>query len=317
MNDDGLRRRQFIQYATATAAVAALGLSGCKSGFSRTLTAKPRKPAKHKLEKGVYVARGENAYKMTVEAVRACGGMRSLVKKDAVVVVKPNMAWDRTPQLAANTNPDVVRAVVDLCLKAGAAAVYVFDRPCNDAKRSYSRSGIADAARAAGAKVPFISDSEYVTLSVPGATTLTSTSVNRRVLEADVFINVPIVKHHSAAGMTAGLKNMMGLIGGDRGKWHVGGLGARIAEINSAIPADLTIVDAYRILTAHGPVGGSLDDVKQTGLIAATTDRVAADAWAAGVFGVEPEDVEAVKIAAEMGQGEINLEKIGVSEFDV
>lgn len=310
-------RRGFLSVAASAAAVAMLPVGGCKSGFSRAQAAGVREPAKNKLESGIYAALGEDPYEMTVEAVKASGGMGALVKKGDTVVIKPNIAWDRKPEQAANTNPDVVRALVEMCREAEAGTVYVFDRPCNEAKRTYARSGVAKAAKDAGAKVPFVGDGDYAKVKIPDGKTLKKALVNQRVLEADVFINVPIVKHHSATVLTAGLKNMMGCVGDNRGLWHVRKLHQRIADINTAIPADLTVIDAFRILARNGPTGGKLEDVNMANVVAVCTDRVAADAYAASIFGVEPGEVEHLRLAAEMGQGEIDLGKVEINEFEV
>ncbi|MFH1538034.1 MAG: DUF362 domain-containing protein [bacterium] len=309
-------RREFIGVAATAAAVAMLP-AGCKSGISRAREAGGRKLAKSSLESGLFAAIGDDPYKMTLEAVKAAGGMKALVKKGDTVVIKPNIAWDRTPEQAANTNPSVVRALVEMCREAEAGQVYVFDRPCNEARRTYARSGIAEAAKVAGAKVPFVNDEDLVKINIPDGKTLKKCFVHRMILEADVFINVPIVKHHSATVLTAGLKNMMGCMGGNRGMWHVGGLNQRIADINTAIPADLTVMDAFRIIVRNGPTGGSLEDVREANTVAVGTDRVAADAYAATVFGVEPGEVESIRLAAEMGQGEIDLAKVEINEFEI
>lgn len=309
-------RRDFIGVTAALAAVAILP-AGCKSGISRAGEMGVREPAKNSLESGLFAAIGDDPARMTIEAVKAAGGMKALVKKGDTVVIKPNIAWDRTPEQAANTNPSVVRALVKMCREAEAGQVYVFDRPCNEARRTYSRSGVAEAAKDAGAKVLFVKDDDFVKMKIPEGKTLKKCLVHRMILETDVFINVPIVKHHGATFLTAGLKNMMGCVGGNRGQWHVGGLNQRIADINSAIPADLTVIDAFRILTRNGPTGGSLDDVREANTVAVSTDRVAADAYAAAVFGVDPGEVESIRLAAEMGQGEIDLGKVGINEFEI
>jgi uncharacterized protein (DUF362 family) len=302
---DKWSRREFIGKVAVTGmALYGLNLAGCKSGFSRTLKQGPRERRANGLKKGVFVAQGSSdPAKLTRAAVDAAGGMGKLVKRGDVVVVKPNIGWDRTPEQAANTNPAVVAALVAMALQAGAKEVKVFDRPCNVDRRTYKRSGIADAAEKAGAKVSFVDDSRYVSVSIPGARALKEWMLNRDALECDVFINVPILKDHGATRMTAGMKNLMGMAGGERGAWHVGELDQRIADVQIAIKPDLVVIDAFRILTAHGPQGGSLDDVKELKTIAVSTDLVAADAYAAKLFGLDPNAIKHIAIAAGMGLG--------------
>ncbi|MEW6202503.1 MAG: DUF362 domain-containing protein [bacterium] len=310
-------RREFLAIAGAVGAGLALPLTGCKSGFARVKEAAGRRLRTSKIKPGIFAARGGDPYRLTIDAVRAAGGMESLVRKGDKVVIKPNMAWDRKPEQAANTNPDVMRALVEMCRKAGAGEVVVFDRPCNEARQTYARSGIADAAKKAGARVPFVDERRFTEIKIPKGLMLKKWAVFSEILDADVFINVPIVKHHSLAGITVGLKNLMGCVGGDRGQWHKEHLHQRIADINTVIPADLTVVDAFRILTAHGPQGGSLSDVTEVNTIAVSTDPVAADAYGAMLFGVEARDIDHIRIANEMGQGKIDLDAAGVHEFDV
>ncbi len=307
-------RREFIEKLTvAGLAVSGVSIAGCKAGFSRTLKMGVREGRESDLKKGVFAARGsDDPAVLTRAAVDSVGGMDRLVKRGDVVVVKPNIAWDKSPEQAANTNPVVVATLVQLALAAGASKVKVFDRACNSDRRTYRRSGIAEAAEKAGAEVSFVEDSRYVSVDIPGAKVLKEWPLYRDVLESDVFINVPILKHHGATGMTAGMKNLMGCAGGNRGAWHVGELDRRIADVQIALKPDLVVLDAFRVLKTHGPQGGNLEDVSDARIVAASTDLVAADAYAAKIFGVEPESIKHIKFASEMGLGDINAE---VSEF--
>ncbi|MEW5944618.1 MAG: DUF362 domain-containing protein [bacterium] len=316
----GFTRRDFLK--TAAGALACAGLlpvcaASCKSGFSRVKTAHARKRRAVELNPGVFVARGTDPRALTLSAVRAAGGIEKLVRKGDRVVIKPNMSWDRAPRQAATTNPDVVAALVELSLGAGAASVLVVDRPCNEARRTYEHSGVARAAERAGARVPLPDERRFVVIPIPDARVLKTCPVNRDVLEADVFINVPIVKHHGYTRLTIGLKNLMGCAGGDRGFWHRDNLHQRIADIALALPADLTVVDAFRVLTAHGPQGGHPDDVREVGAVAAAADPVAADAFGASLLGADPRGVDHIRIAHEMGLGEIDLSALTVEDFSV
>ncbi|MFA6447839.1 MAG: DUF362 domain-containing protein [bacterium] len=315
--NDKYTRRDFIGKAAVTGlALYGMSFAGCKSGFSRTLAQGPRERRANGLKKGVFVARGSSdPAKLTRSAVDAAGGMGKLVKRGDIVVVKPNIGWDRSPEQAANTNPAVVAALVAMALEAGAKEVKVFDRSCNSDRRTYKRSGIAAAAEKAGAKVSFVDESRYVSVTIPGARALKEWMLNRDALECNVFINVPILKDHGATRMTAGMKNLMGIAGGERGAWHVGELDQRIADVQLAIKPDLVVIDAFRILTAHGPQGGSLDDVKELKTIAVSTDIVAADAYAAKLFGVDPKDIKHIRIAEEMGLG--SMKPVSLKEINV
>lgn len=317
-------RREFMKTAGMAGAgllVGGVALGGCKSGFTAMAAENKsgiRKSAEHSMRKGLFAARGgDDPYKLTVAAMTAAGGMGALVKKGQTVVIKPNIAWDRTVEQAGNTNPQVVAALIHLALAAGAGKVKVLDRTCNEAKKTYRRSGIEKAATEAGAEVLHATDDMFVSVQIPDARVLKEWLLCRDMLEADVLIDVPIVKHHGATGMTASLKNLMGTAGGERGLWHVATLDQRIADVYTALRPDLVVTDAFRILMDHGPQGGSLDDVKQLSTVAVSTDAVASDSYAAKLFGVKAADIKHIKFAHEMGLGEIDLANVAIHEQSV
>jgi uncharacterized protein (DUF362 family) len=259
----------------------------------------------------VAVAEGKDYGAVTRNAINALGGIGRFVKTGNTVVVKPNMGWDRRPEQAATTHPAVVRAIVEECLKAGAKKVKVFDNPCNDTRRTYENSGIAAALKdLRNVDVRYMEEERYRKVSLKG-TFIKEWELYGDALSADVFINVPIAKHHSLTGLTLALKNMMGIMGGDRGFIHRR-IEDALADLNSTVKSHLVVIDATRILTAHGPTGGSLRDVKVLNKVIASTDIVAADAYATGLFGLKPQDVPITVTAAKRGLGEINLEKVKI-----
>jgi uncharacterized protein (DUF362 family) len=259
----------------------------------------------------VGVATGTDFGKITRDAIAAVGGMKRFVKPGDVVVVKPNMGWDRTPEQAANTNPQVVRAVVEEALKAGAKKVKVFDRTCNDERRCYVNSGIQGALKGlTSVEVRFIENERFKKVTLNGEA-LKEWDLYGEVLSANVFINVPVAKHHRLTGLTLGLKNIMGVMGGDRGKIHKQ-IEPALADVNAVLRSHLTVIDATRILTDHGPQGGDLADVKVMNTVIASTDIVAADAYATTLFGMKPSDIGVTVAAARRGLGEMDLKKVRV-----
>ena len=261
------------------------------------------------------VVRGTPPAEITRAAVDALGGMKRFVSRGDVVVVKPNIGWDRTPEYAANTNPAVVAALVGLCLEAGAKTVKVFDHPVTDARRTYKQSGIADAAAAAGANVTFIDDRKFRDMRINGRS-LKSWPLYTEVFDADKVINVPIAKTHGISGLTLGMKNWMGVMGGWRGRIHQR-VDESIVDLAMFIKPALTILDAVRILTANGPQGGNLADVKRLNMVIAGTDAVAVDAYGATLFGMKPAELGCVRIGHELGLGSMNLEGIKIKRITV
>ncbi len=259
----------------------------------------------------VAVAEGADHARITRNAIAALGGMKRFVRPGATVVVKPNMGWDRSSEQAANTNPVVVRAIVEECLSAGAKRVKVFDRTCNDERRCYVNSGIEPALK--GMKnvvVKHLEEERYKKVQLNGKA-LKEWELYGEALAADVLINVPVLKHHGLSKLTIGMKNMMGIMGGNRGSIHKQ-LDVALADINSVVKSHLTVVDCTRILTAHGPQGGDLKDVKALHKVVASTDIVAADAYATTLFGLKPADISVTVEAYKRGLGEMNLDRMKI-----
>jgi uncharacterized protein (DUF362 family) len=261
------------------------------------------------------VAEGNIPSRVTRGAIQALGGMSRFVGRGDVVVIKPNIGWDRTPEQAADTNPEVVATLVGMCLEAGAKRVKVFDHPVNDARRCYTRSGIAEAASRAGAEVHQVDPGKFKEIKIPGLI-LKSWPVYTEALEADRLINVPIAKHHSLSKLTLGLKNWMGIIGGRRSLLHQQ-IDLALADLAAAFKPDLVVLDAMRILIANGPQGGSLQDVRITNKVIAGVDQVAVDAWGATLFGLQGSDLGYLREAHRRGLGELDYRRLKMASVRV
>ncbi|MDR2956031.1 MAG: DUF362 domain-containing protein [Prevotella sp.] len=222
---------------------------------------------------------------MFKRAIQELGGMGNFIKKGQKVVVKPNIGWDKTPELAGNTNPKLVAEVIRQCFAAGAKEVTVFDHTCDDWVRCYKNSGIEEAAKAAGAKVvPAHEESYYKEVSLPNGVKLKSMKVHEAIINCDVWINLPILKHHGGANLTMSMKNYMGIVW-DRRIFHRTDLQQCIADsCTYAKKPVLNIVDAYRIVTANGPQGRSAADVANPKGLFISQDIVAVDTAAAKFF---------------------------------
>jgi uncharacterized protein (DUF362 family) len=241
-------------------------------------------------------------------AVDLVGGIGRYVGRGDVVAVKPNIGFNSPPQYKATTDPVVVRTVVELCFQAGASKVYVFDRTVSNPRLSYVTSGIERAAEQAGAKVLLVDDVNsrlYKQITVRDGVYLKETLVNKHVLESDAFINLPVAKQHSTSGLTIGMKNLMGITGDNRSRWHWD-IHEAISDINMAVPSDLTVVDATAIMTRRGPTGGSLSYLEDTDTIIASSGVAQADAETAHLFGKKPQDLGYLRLAEEKGLGSIS-----------
>ena len=242
-------------------------------------------------------------------AVEALGGMGAFVKRGQTVAIKPNMLTARAPEYAVTTNPDVVAALVTLAFEAGARDVVVFDRPTAPPRNVYEVSGIADAVKSAGGRMKILYDRDFERIEIPEGRVLTSWPFAVPAFDADVFINVPIAKTHGLAGLTMSIKNLMGIMGSTRGLIHQD-FSQKIVDVNTLVRPHLVVLDAYRILTAHGPSGGNLSDVKQTRQVIIGTNQASVDAYGTTLFGMKPTDLTYLKVAGARGIGEIDLEKL-------
>jgi uncharacterized protein (DUF362 family) len=245
------------------------------------------------------------------KALENLGGIGRFVSRQDVVVIKPNIAWDRTPEQAANTNPDVVAEVVRQCWQAGAKRVIVTDVSCNEARRCFHRSGIQAAALAEHAEV-ILPDPELFREVELGGVVLKSWPVFTPFLEADKIFNLPIAKHHVLTGATLGMKNWYGILGGERNRLHQQ-IHQSLADLAYFMLPTLTMIDCYRILLRNGPTGGNLEDVALKKTIVAGTDPVAIDAYVAKAYwNLDVAQMPYLEMAAARGLGTVEFEKLQV-----
>jgi uncharacterized protein (DUF362 family) len=255
------------------------------------------------------IIQGDDPTLLARQAVEALGGMRRFISRGDVVLVKPNIGWDRTPEQAANTNPDVVAEIVRQCSNAGAKRVIVTDVSCNDARRCFQRSGIAEAAKLAGADVILPEPSRFKEVDLQGEV-LHAWPVFDPFLNVDKVINIPIAKHHGLTGTTLGMKNWYGMLGGQRNQLHQK-IHESLVDLADFVRPTLTIIDCYRILVRNGPTGGNLEDVLLKKTLVAGTDPVALDAYVAKAYwNMEVDALPYLKMAASRGLGTYQFEKV-------
>ena len=249
------------------------------------------------------------------QGIEALGGMQNFVKPGQTVVVKPNMAWDVPLERAANANPRLVKRIVEHCLKVGAREVYVFDNTCDNWERSYRNSGIEKAVKEAGGKIaPGNSEKYFQAVTVPAGKRLKKAKEHELILQAEVFINVPILKSHSSTTLTVSMKNLMGAIW-DREYWHRNDLHQCIADFATYRKPTLNVVDAYNVLMRNGPRGVSVNDVVQMKAQLIAPNMVTADAAAAKLLGIDPDTVDYIRIAHAMGAGRKDLENLSIKRI--
>ena len=304
-------RRQFLSQVAAWSA-GLLAAPPVFQIFPQSLNAATAAPL-------LSLGKGTDYEALLVKVFEPLGGIAPFVKKGARVVIKPNMSWDRKPELAANTHPLLVKAMVRLCLQAGASKVMVFDRTCQDMRLCYASCGTPAAIESLNdprVTCTFVDDRKFVPVKIQKGKGVTEWEFYKDAITADCYINMPIAKDHKLARLTLGLKNIMGILGGQRNTLHPGtgqqSLTQKIADFNTVLCPTLTVMDATRILLRNGPSGGKLDDVKELHTLFASTDTVAADAYATTLFGMKPDELETTKAAFEMGLGQMDLNKVKI-----
>jgi uncharacterized protein (DUF362 family) len=255
------------------------------------------------------IIRGGEPRQLVQRALQELGGIQRFISRGDVVIVKPNIAWDRTPEQAANTNPELVSELVRQCLSAGAKKVIVTDVSCNDPRRCFERSGIAQAARQDGAEVLLPDPSKFKEVDL-GGDFLQDWPVFQPFLEADKIINVPVAKHHSLTGTTLGMKNWYGILGGQRHRLHQH-IHESLADLADFMRPTLTLIDSYRILIRNGPTGGNLEDVLVKKTIVGGTDPVALDAYVANAYwNLDAGALPYLKLASQRGLGTPQFENL-------
>ncbi len=319
-----ISRRQFLLRAAGTCGFAAVAGAWGYVFYSKEpvhrsdtkiLTFKDYRTEEKKVYPHLAVVRGTNVEKMVRAAVDRIGGMTRFVSTNDKVLLKPNAAWDRQPEQAANTNPAVVGALVKLCFEARAAEVWVTDVSVNDPYRCFARSGIEDATKRAGGKIKFTSESDFVLTDLKGES-LKVWPVSAFYHEADKLINIPVVKHHSLSKCTIAMKNLYGSLGGQRNRLHQD-INTAITDLATAIRPTLTVIDATKVLRRNGPTGGNLSDVSIGNTVIAGTDLVAAESYALRFLDLKVGDIPFIAMAEKRGIGISDLKLLNVVEIEV
>lgn len=303
------RRELFgdVLLPASAALVLGTGLTGCSRSQSGYSTDKRIKDT-GQLDMAI-VKNGEPE-----ELVRRCignlGGMQRFVSRGDVVLIKPNIGFNRVPEQAANTNPDVIRALCKMVLDAGARKVVIFDHTLYEPRNCYNRSGIAAAVKDLDVDLQFVEERKFVDVKV-GGESLKNWPFYRSALEVDKIINVPVAKQHSLAKLSMGMKNLMGVIGGKRDSLHQG-IDVALADISAYLRPTLTVLDAYRILMRNGPQGGSLSDARETRVLAAGIDPVAVDAFGCSLFDIDPRRIGYIREGEKRNLGRLNWDSLRV-----
>jgi len=329
MPKEQINRRIFVKRAAAATTLAvASGTIYCvlrDDGVSLADGVVPgykRQPAQG--EKRFIIGRGSDPSAVTTMVLNALGdkGIGEIVAKGESVLIKPNVGWDSSPRMAANTNPDVVREVARLCLDAGASRVVVSDNSCSDPDRCFDRSGIRKALKELDVEIVAPGETDFVPVDMRGKVVRQQWKVLRAFLECDRVINVPVAKHHSAARLTMGMKNWYGILSSSpsRGKLHQK-MDEGIVDLARFALPDLTVLDATRVIFRNGPRGDSIANTRELNTVAVSNDPVAIDAFGAELMAdltkTRPEEVGYIALAEAEGLGTSDYRSLEPVELEV
>lgn len=298
-----VKRRSFLKTTASVAAVSALP--------SGTLCAQEAAPVST-----VVVVHGKDIPKMLEAGIAKLGGWGAFIKAGSKVVIKPNVAWNSAPAQGGNTHPDLVRACVLAAEAKGAATISIPENTCHPEKETFKTSGVEAALKGTKAKLYRPDKDDYQQVEIPKGKVVKSAHVPKDILASDCLINMPVAKSHSATKLTLSMKNWMGSVPNeDRRGWHRDGLHQCIADFSTFLKPKLVIIDATRIMLTKGPQGPG--DMAHPDEIILSTDPVAADAYAATLFKLEPFDIDYIKIAQEMGVGCGDLKRVKIERVEV
>ncbi len=303
-------RREFLgKLLIAGAAAGSAGLLGGRGSLFAEETAKAG------LYPDLVAVKNGKTEDMFDRALLTMGGLNRFFKRGAIVVVKPNIGWDRPPEANATTNPILVARIVQRCLEAGAAKVIVFDHTCDDANACYRTSMIEKYAKDAGAQVaPGGSKTYYQEVTIAGAKTLKKTFVHELILESDAWINVPVLKNHGGAGMTSAMKNLMGIVW-NRDTFHSTGLDSCIADIALYRRPTLNVVDAFNVMLSQGPRGNAASTYRMEKMLIMSPDIVAIDAASAKVLGKEPSSFSYIGMGHDRNAGRQDIANLKIERI--
>lgn len=284
-------RRDFLKRIGATVGVAAgmgVGLPLMHNRESRFAPAPPERLRTwgvdaSLLRRDLAIIHGEDAEAMVRAAVGALGGIEKFITKGDVVLLKPNVAFDRSPRLGATTNPAILKAVARLVREAGASEILIADNPINSPEGCFHKSGIGPATREVGAKLVLPSPDTFRRVNTGGEVIGVWQAMARPLNRADKVIGVAPLKDHNLCDASMTMKNWYGLLGGARNRFHQD-IYTTVADLSGMIAPTLVLLDATRILMSNGPTGGSLNDVKPGNTIVASVDQVACDTIGYGLL---------------------------------
>ena len=269
------------------------------------------------------MVKGADYLKSTEKAVELLGGMSGFVPKDAKVALLPNVQrWNP----GTFTKPEILRAVIQMCQKSGAAEVNILSWLD---MRNWESTGLAAVIKEEGATLKLIPREEalYKTVPIPYGEGMKDALIMKEFFNHDVFINMPVTKDHAGNKFTGTMKNLMGLnfATHNRSNFHmpdwttdagaIKHLEDCIVDLNTAVKPTLCVVDATEFIITNGPMGpGEIIKPQQ---VIAGVDRVAIDALCTTLWDIRAADIIQITEAHKRGLGNMNFDQADLKIAEV
>lgn len=327
-NESSVSRREFLVRLGITGALIAGSGYAAKTlwqpkhfvpGFEKQagLQLKSYAPEASKLLPSLAIAHGTEHEKTIRAAMGLLGGMERFIQKGDVVVIKPNVAFDRPPALAATTHPDALRAVAKLCYEAGAAKVIMADNPINSPTGCFLKSGLTSVADELNLDLMYPEANSFAPLEMDGEILKHWTFFNEPFKKATKVIGLAPCKDHNLCSASMTMKNWYGLLGGRRNQFHQH-IHSIVSDFALMMKPTLVILDGMEVLMSNGPTGGRLSDVKPMNTIVAGTDMVAVDAYGyTHLLERDLANLTYIHKAHERGLGNMNWKETSYKEVTV
>lgn len=255
----------------------------------------------------VAIVKGTDPRLMVHETLKLLNA-RKIVSPSAKILVKPNCICPQHPSTGITTDAQVVEGIIDFLKEADATDITIGEGGNKYTDKTFDITGMRRVAIKHGVKLVNFNNDEYETVTIPFATALHEVPISKTVLESTCIVNVPKLKMHHMAQITLSIKNLMGVIVGDRGAIMHTEIDHKLVDLASVVKPQLNVID--------GIVGSEMDEERgypiQTNVIIAGENMVATDAVGSAIMGVNPATVRHLKLAEERNLGPSNLDKIAV-----
>lgn len=256
----------------------------------------------------------KEVYDLVKKSIDLLGGIKEFVKKGDTVALKPNVVTGELAGPGVTTDKRVVAAMIRLSKEAGASRVMVVEGAgyFTQTSKALELSGIKALAEENGAEIVDVDKSPIVKVDVPNPLLIDIVEVSKEFMDADVRINMPVMKTHDQLAVTLGVKNLKGVLPRYmKRNFHKIGVVKGILDLNKAVPVDLTVLDAIVAMEGLGPSFGPKVELNT---IISSADVYALDRVASKIMGFDVSELSYLTEAAEAGIIDLDEEPTVVGE---